>query len=88
MKQTITKEGFIVFRSDLTRSQQLNLADCLEKLRSTIRKLCKPIVAPSEETMERIRRRHERAARERLIIKRVHSQTKQARQDPTIKDVL
>lgn len=57
LKSNITKEGYVIFKSDLTRSQQLNLADCLEKLRSTIRQSCKPPPVASEETLEKIRKR-------------------------------
>lgn len=47
----------MVFRSDLTRSQQLNLADCLEKVRSSIRRACFTPAQQTEETLEKIRKR-------------------------------
>ncbi|XP_017858119.1 PREDICTED: peptidyl-tRNA hydrolase ICT1, mitochondrial [Drosophila arizonae] len=77
----LNKEGYYFIKSDLTRSQQMNLADALEKLRSLIRaqELDEP-TAPSEETVEKLRRRQEKAARERLQLKRSRSQTKRDRQ--------
>ncbi|XP_017121197.1 peptidyl-tRNA hydrolase ICT1, mitochondrial [Drosophila elegans] len=79
----ITKEGYFYIKSDLTRSQQMNLADALEKLRSLIRSQETLAAAPpSEETLEKLRRRQERAARERLQVKRGRGQIKADRQGP------
>lgn len=65
-------------KSDLTRFQHLNLADALERVRNVIRELEKDLVPnePSPEKLAVIQRRHEKAARERLFIKRARSQTK------------
>lgn len=50
----------MVLKSDVTRYQQLNLADALEKLRNLIREAEKPTtVELSPETIEKIRRRLE-----------------------------
>lgn len=57
-KTSITKEGFLVIRSELTRSQQLNLADCMLKLRNIIRVADAPPPQISKETPEIIRRRY------------------------------
>ncbi|KAL1498186.1 hypothetical protein ABEB36_009023 [Hypothenemus hampei] len=72
----LTKEGDLIFRSDLTRSQQLNLADCLEKIRNSIRVSLfeKPELSP--ETQEKIRKRIQNANRERLALKRHHGAIK------------
>ncbi|EDW25469.1 GL26610 [Drosophila persimilis] len=78
----ITKEGYYYIKSDVSRSQQLNLADALEKLRTVIRAQEVEVAAPSEETLERVRRRQERAARERLQLKRSRAQVKADRQGP------
>jgi len=75
----LTKEGHLVFRSDLTRSQQLNLADCLEKLRHHIRESLVEKAEPSPETEERIRKRIEKANRARLEQKRIQSQQRRER---------
>lgn len=53
----LTKEGYLVMRSEKTRSQQLNLADALHRLRLLIWKATEPEQKPSEETIERLRRR-------------------------------
>lgn len=58
-KNNITNEGFLIVKSDITRSQQLNLADALEKLRTIIRKAYAPVkVEPSQESIERQRKRY------------------------------
>ncbi|CAG9812532.1 unnamed protein product [Phaedon cochleariae] len=80
----LTKDGYLIFRSDLTRSQQLNLADCLEKMRQSIRGSLVLEAVPSPETQERIRRRLEHAATERLMNKRQRSQVKNERQAPGV----
>ncbi|CAH0398113.1 unnamed protein product [Chilo suppressalis] len=51
----LTKDGFLIIRSDVTRSQQLNLADCLQKLRNLIRAAEVTEKQPEPETEERIR---------------------------------
>ncbi|XP_050078564.1 peptidyl-tRNA hydrolase ICT1, mitochondrial [Anopheles maculipalpis] len=82
-KGRITKDGFLVIKSELTRSQQMNTADALEKLRSFVRLAEQPVTTePSSETVEKLRRRHEKAARERLAMKRKRSETKAQRQAP------
>ncbi|XP_019881503.1 peptidyl-tRNA hydrolase ICT1, mitochondrial [Aethina tumida] len=81
----LTKDGYLVFRSDLTRYQQMNLADCLEKIRASVRECLVEKTTPTPETQERIRRRIEKAARERLAIKRHRSDTKAGRRDPEVR---
>ncbi|XP_018323920.1 peptidyl-tRNA hydrolase ICT1, mitochondrial [Agrilus planipennis] len=88
LRSKITKDGFLVFKSDLTRFQQMNVADCLEKLRTAIREASKDKSSNiSSETEELIRRRKEKAARERLTIKRHRSQIKADRQGPELTDL-
>lgn len=87
LENRLTKDGFVVFKSDLTRSQQLNLADCLEKARTSIRSVCQEAEPLSEETQEKIRRKREKAARERLYMKRERSQVKNERQGPLLRDL-
>lgn len=76
----LTKEGHLVFRSDVTRSQQLNLADALEKIRALIRESLYENPEPSAESQERARRRLERANIERIARKRHQSALKAERQ--------
>uniref|UniRef100_A0A2S2NTD0 Large ribosomal subunit protein mL62 n=1 Tax=Schizaphis graminum TaxID=13262 RepID=A0A2S2NTD0_SCHGA len=80
----LTKEGYLVIRSEKTRSQQLNLADAMERLRSLVWKAAEPEPKQSEETIEKIRRRIEKANRTRLIEKKMKSLTKSNRQAPTV----
>ena len=42
MASDLTKDGWIVVKSDRTRSQSLNQADALEKLRGSIREALQP----------------------------------------------
>ncbi|XP_017464182.1 PREDICTED: peptidyl-tRNA hydrolase ICT1, mitochondrial [Rhagoletis zephyria] len=87
LQNKLTKDGYFVIKSDLTRSQQMNLADALEKLRNLIREYEVEKAVPTEETLEKLRRRQEKAARERLLVKRQRSLTKSTRQGPSITDL-
>lgn len=81
-KNKINKDGYLIIKSDLTRSQHLNLADALEKLRTMIRATLVEPPKPSLESIERIRKNKLKAARQRLHEKRIHSQIKQNRKAP------
>lgn len=81
-KNKINKEGYLIIRSDLTRSQHLNLADALEKLRSMIRSTLVVPQEPSPESEEKKRKNLLKATRERLHEKRTRSQLKQNRRAP------
>ncbi|GBP30772.1 Peptidyl-tRNA hydrolase ICT1, mitochondrial [Eumeta japonica] len=83
----LTKEGYLVLRSDVTRFQQLNLADCLQRLRQMIRNAAEPSPTSDPETAEIIRKRHLRAVRQRLLVKREEAQRRALRQPPTIQDL-
>lgn len=58
MKNQLSKEGYLAVKSDRTRSQQLNLADSLDKLRDAIHAAAQSLVVPevSPETVDRQRR--------------------------------
>merc|ERR1712226_948044 len=76
----LTKDGWLVVKSDRTRSQSLNQADALEKLRTNIREALrppKPTFTALEE--EKIRKGKLKASRERLHTKRERSTTKGSR---------
>ncbi|KAL0840825.1 hypothetical protein ABMA28_014633 [Loxostege sticticalis] len=83
----LTKEGYLIIRSDTTRSQQLNLADCMQKLRKMIRdaEVTEKLVSP--ETEEKIRQRHLKAARLRVAVKREAAIKRAMRQAPTAIDL-
>ncbi|XP_046959933.1 peptidyl-tRNA hydrolase ICT1, mitochondrial [Vanessa cardui] len=83
----LSKEGFLILRSDVTRSQQLNLADCLQKLRNIIREASVTQKEASPETAERIRQRHLKASRLRVAIKREDALRRAQRQPPTVVDL-
>ncbi|CAG9584313.1 unnamed protein product [Danaus chrysippus] len=83
----LTKEGYLVIRSDVTRSQQLNLADCLQKLRNIIRDAAVTKREPSPETEERIRQRHLKASRLRVAVKREAALRRSLKQSPTVVDL-
>ena len=66
----LTRDGWLVVKSDRTTSRTLNMADALEKLRSNIRMA----ENPTEETFDHLKVEMDRkaklkAARERLHIK-------------------
>lgn len=72
-RSNINKEGFFTIRSDKTRYQTLNIADCMDKLRAYISEAEQPppVEILSVETLELRRQRLERAAAERLKTKRL-----------------
>ncbi|XP_054168337.1 peptidyl-tRNA hydrolase ICT1, mitochondrial-like [Oppia nitens] len=79
-KNNINKDGFWIIRSDKTRAQLMNLADCLDKIRCYITEASKPIKQPSIETLEKIRENREKAAIRRLEDKKKRSLMKSDRQ--------
>ena len=81
----ITKEGYLIVKSDRTRSRQLNQADALQKLRQFIwasvdevRTYLERSQVPQVEQEKRLKA-EQRAARERVKSKRIRSDQKQAR---------
>lgn len=77
----LTKEGELIIRSDKTRSQQLNLADVLQRLRSIIYKYEELNNEPDPELEHTIRKRKERANELRLKTKQFRSLLKLNRRD-------
>lgn len=73
-KSRLSKDGFFTIRSDKTRKQALNVADCLDKLRCYISEAEQP---PEPElfmeTIELGGQRLEKAAAERIMEKRAKS---------------
>ncbi|XP_054720125.1 peptidyl-tRNA hydrolase ICT1, mitochondrial-like, partial [Uloborus diversus] len=69
----LTKDGFMILKSDKTRLQTLNMADCLDKLRCYIREAEKPPPEVLPETLELRKKRQEKAAAARLRDKRIQS---------------
>ncbi|XP_075231353.1 large ribosomal subunit protein mL62 [Lycorma delicatula] len=83
-KMKVSKEGFLIIRSEKTRSQQLNLADALEKLRCLIRHVEEEPAKPSPETEEMITKRKVKANQIRLIEKRSKALLKSSRKAPAV----
>ncbi|RUS71638.1 hypothetical protein EGW08_020600 [Elysia chlorotica] len=78
----VTKEGYLVVRSDMTRKQMLNQADCLNKLRNMIYKASE---LPKEPTAEEVELKEKRMAKAKdgiLKSKRSRSLIKQNRSSP------
>ena len=81
----ITKEGYLIVKSDRTRSRQLNQADALQKLRQFIWASVDEVRTYLERSQvtqveeEKLLKAEQRAARERVKSKRIYSQHKQAR---------
>jgi len=70
LRSDLTRDGWIVVKSDRTRSRTLNQADALEKLRSNIRlAVDKPHETYTDLELEIARKQRLKAARERLHIK-------------------
>lgn len=81
-KNRIGKDGYLTIRSDKTRTQTLNQADCMDKLRCYISEAEQPPEPElSLETIELRRAREERAAAERLKEKKIASMKRQMRSD-------
>lgn len=76
----INSEGYFIIKSERTRSQQLNLADAIDKLRYMIYRAVHTRPPPSYKDLEMQQRRMEKASRERLRLKREQSLIKQNRQ--------
>lgn len=77
----LTKDGFLILKSDKTRMQTLNLADCMDKLRCYIREAEKPPPEVLPETLEIIKKRIERASAARLRQKRIRSSIKRMKNE-------
>jgi peptidyl-tRNA hydrolase ICT1 len=78
-QNNINKDGYLIIKSDLTRSQQLNLADALRKLRKMIRDLFIVPKQTSQYIKEKHRQRKIQAAQERVFNKRRRSEIKNCR---------
>ncbi|XP_014238058.1 peptidyl-tRNA hydrolase ICT1, mitochondrial [Trichogramma pretiosum] len=79
-KNRINKDGYLVIKSELTRSQQLNVADAMQKLRQMIRDLIVVPVEPDLVAAEKHRLRQMKAAQERVFTKRMNGMRKRNKQ--------
>jgi len=83
----ITKNGYLIVRSEKTRSQFLNQADCLDRIRSTIRGCEVKPYEPTQEDVDLMNKRQAKARAAMLREKKINSLKKQFRQGPSNHDV-
>ena len=87
----LTKDGYLIVKSDRTRSRQLNQADALQKLRHFIWASVDQVRTYLERSQidqveqEKLIKAQQKAARERIRNKRIRSQQKQERR-PSLPD--
>ncbi|XP_043203110.1 peptidyl-tRNA hydrolase ICT1, mitochondrial-like [Amphibalanus amphitrite] len=75
-RSRISRDGYLLVRSERTRSQHLNMADALDRIRYLVTDVLQKPKEASPESIEKHRRLHERATRERLREKRHRSALK------------
>jgi len=83
LKTFINKDGWLVLKSDKTRSQTLNQEDAMEKLKKYISLALEPPKPMfTDEELEKIRKGKVKANKERLKNKKYRGETKQNRGGP------
>ena len=83
LSNIITKDGWILVKSDKTRSRTMNESDAIDKLTNIVNEALKP-PAPkfSEEELAKMRKGKIKANKERLKNKQYRSDTKSSRGGP------
>ena len=85
LKNIITKDGWILVKSDKTRSRGMNETDAIDKLTNIVNEALKPPEPKfSEEELAKMRKGKIRANKERLKRKQFRSDTKGNRGGPGI----
>ncbi|KAK3559858.1 hypothetical protein QTP86_026212 [Hemibagrus guttatus] len=79
-KTRISKAGELIITSEVSRSQQRNLDDCVQKISEIISEASQQPPEPSADDIALRAKRLEKRNLERLKQKKIHSSTKQARQ--------
>ncbi|XP_026133119.1 large ribosomal subunit protein mL62 [Carassius auratus] len=79
-KTRVNKAGELIVTSEISRSQQRNLEDCLQKISEMITEASQQKPEPSKEDIALRAHRLEKRNLERLKQKKLHTATKQARQ--------
>ena len=83
LSNIITKDGWILVKSDKTRSRSMNETDAIEKLTNIVNNALKPPEPKfSEEELMKIRKGKVKANKERLKRKQFRSDTKSSRGGP------
>ncbi|GAA6226012.1 peptidyl-tRNA hydrolase ICT1, mitochondrial [Lates japonicus] len=78
-KNRINKAGELLVTSELSRSQQRNLSDCIQKISAIIAEASKKPHEPTAEDIALREARLEKMNKERLKQRKIHSATKQGR---------
>ncbi|KAF3704700.1 Peptidyl-tRNA hydrolase ICT1, mitochondrial [Channa argus] len=78
-KNRINKAGELLVTSELSRSQQRNLSDCIQKISAIIAEASKKPHEPTAEDVALRAARLEKRNKERLKQKKINSATKQSR---------
>ncbi|XP_070783629.1 large ribosomal subunit protein mL62 [Enoplosus armatus] len=78
-KNRINKAGELIVTSELSRSQQRNLSDCIQKISAIISDASEMPHEPTEEDVAVRAARLEKRNQERLKKKKIHSDTKKSR---------
>ena len=85
LKSIVTKDGWILVKSDKTRSQSLNQKDAIEKMNNLVNEALKPPEPKfSEEELLRMKRGKAKANKERLKDKKLRGDTKRDRRGPPL----
>ena len=85
LKSIVTKDGWILVKSDKTRSQSLNQKDAIEKMNNLVNEALKPPEPKfSEEELLRMKRGKAKANKERLKDKKFRGDTKRDRRGPPL----
>ncbi|XP_032359191.1 large ribosomal subunit protein mL62 [Etheostoma spectabile] len=79
-KKRINKAGELLVTSELSRSQQRNLSDCIQKISAIIAEASEKPHEPTAEDIALRAARLEKGNKERLKQKKIHSATKKNRQ--------
>ncbi|XP_078135833.1 large ribosomal subunit protein mL62 [Sander vitreus] len=78
-KNRINKAGELLVTSELSRSQQRNLSDCIQKISAIIAEASEKPHEPTAEDVALRAARLEKGNKERLKQKKIHSATKKSR---------
>ncbi|XP_044034691.1 peptidyl-tRNA hydrolase ICT1, mitochondrial [Siniperca chuatsi] len=79
-KNRINKSGELLVTSELSRSQQRNLSDCIRKISAIIAEASEKPHEPTAEDVALRAARLDKTNKERLKQKKIHSATKKSRQ--------
>ena len=83
LRNIITKDGWLLVKSEKTRSRSMNETDAIDKLTNIVNEALKPPEPKfTEEELAKIRKGKIKANKERLKRKQIRSDTKSSRGGP------